>query len=316
MPDLPPVTIVTPSFNQGLFIEHTIQSVLSQDYPDIEYLVIDGGSTDETLQVLRRYEDRLSWTSEPDRGQSHALNKGFQRAKGEILAWLNSDDVYLPGAITDSVTFLQEHPDVDLVYGDIQFIDEHGNILAEEIRSRPFSLTTLLTQFGSIQQQSAFFRRRLLEKIGGINENLHYVMDTELWIRIALHGKGHYYPGVRAQSRVHSAAKSMAFQPRFWAEHRQVLDALFAQKELPEKVHRIRREAYAHCELYWGDHLIQAGDRTQARPHLWYAARTHPRPRRRLIALLLLIDSWLGTGLAAAARGLRNRIEGHPHPWE
>ena len=114
----PTVSIVTPSFNQGRFIRETIESVLSQDYPAIEYMVIDGGSTDETVSILKSYGNRIFWISEPDSGQSDAINKGWKRATGEILTWLNSDDVYLPGAIAKAADYLQRHPNVGVVYGD------------------------------------------------------------------------------------------------------------------------------------------------------------------------------------------------------
>jgi GT2 family glycosyltransferase len=315
MPPHPLVTIVTPSFNQGAFIEQTIESVLAQDYPHVEYLVMDGGSTDETLDVLRRYEGRLAWVSEPDWGQSDAINKGFRRAQGEIVAWLNSDDVYLPGIVSESVAHLQAHPEVDLVYGDAQFIDGTGEIIASEVRGKPFSLTTLLTRFSVVYQQTAFFRRGLFDRIGYLDESLNYLMDTDFWIRIALRGKGVYWPGVRAQSRLHGSSKTMAQQTGFWSERRRVMDALYASPDLPNEAHRARREAYAHCELYWGENLLADGQRTEARSHLWFAARTHPRLRRRALALALLLDAWLGTHMAAALRRARDAVKGPPNPW-
>lgn len=306
------VTIVTPSFNQGDFIEATIESVLSQDYPHIEYMVIDGGSTDGTLDVLRCYEDRLTWLSEPDEGQSQAINKGFRRAKGDILAWLNSDDVYLPGAVSESVAYMQAHPEIDLVYGDIQFVDAAGNVLAGQVRSKPFSLAMLLTQFSTLHQQTAFFRQEVLARVGFLDESLHYWMDIELWIRIALHGWGAYLPGVRAQSRLHDTSKTVSQQARFWAERRQVLDALYAHSDLPREARVARREAYAHCELYWGEYLLRNGQRSKAVSHLCYALRTHPRLRRRVLAMTLLLDTWFGTSFASIGRGVRDAIENPP----
>src|SRR5262249_45140624 len=126
----PLVSIVTPSFNQGRFIRETIESVLLQDYPNLEYMVIDGGSTDETVSILERYRDRFFWVSEPDRGQAHAINKGWKRAKGDILAWLNSDDMYLPGAISNAARYLVDHPEIGLVYGDGYHVAEDGRMLS------------------------------------------------------------------------------------------------------------------------------------------------------------------------------------------
>ncbi|MCJ7530019.1 MAG: glycosyltransferase, partial [Anaerolineales bacterium] len=128
--NLPLVSIVTPSYNQAQFLETTIRSVLDQVYPNLEYMVVDGGSTDGSREIIRKYADRLAWwVSEHDRGQTDAINKGFTRAHGDILAWLNSDDTYEPEAVAEAVTFLQTHPDVGMVYGDANFIDEQGQVI-------------------------------------------------------------------------------------------------------------------------------------------------------------------------------------------
>jgi len=315
MPDpLPLVSVITPSFNQGAFIRTTIESVLSQDYPTLEYIVIDGGSTDDTLDVLRSYDNRFTWVSESDRGQSHAINKGFARASGEILAWLNSDDVYLPGAVSQSVAFLQAHPEIDLVYGDAQLIDAEGRIIRPLVASKPFSLTNILTRFSTLAQPSAFFRRRTLEQVGPLNERLHYMMDFDFWLRIGLYGQGRYLPGVRAQMRFHPGSKSMSQETRFWVERRGLLDEIFARPDLPAEALAARREAYAHCELYWGDNLLREGRRAEARSHLWYALRQHPRLRRRLLALALWVDAQFNTPFAALGRRLRDLTVGPPQP--
>src|SRR3990172_8835139 len=167
LPDLLTVTIVTPSYNQGEFLEDTILSVLNQDYPRIEYLIIDGGSTDGSVEIMGRYEDRLAfWVSEPDRGQSHAVNKGLQRAKGEVLGWLNSDDVYCPGAVRAAVDFLELHPDVALMYGRADLIDSEGRTVlpfAWETFDAPVCIARLRQ---TIPQPSAFFRRGVVQRVG------------------------------------------------------------------------------------------------------------------------------------------------------
>ena len=132
MDENPLVSIVTPSFNQGRFLEATIQSVLNQDYVNVEYIVVDGGSTDNCVDILKKYSDQLAhWMSEPDAGQTDAINKGFSLATGEIFAWLNSDDIYRPGAISEAVAYLQDHPNEGMIYGDADFIDENGNWLGK-----------------------------------------------------------------------------------------------------------------------------------------------------------------------------------------
>lgn len=184
--ELPLVSIVTPSYNQGRFIAATIESVLSQDYPKLEYLIVDGASTDETAAVVALYGDRLRFISEPDRGQSDAINKGFRLARGEIVAWLNSDDIYLPGAVRAAVNALRANPDAAAVYGEGYQIDEAGAMISRFAATQEFNLWRLLNLSDFILQQTVFFRRRIFDEIGFVDETLHYGMDWELLMRIGL----------------------------------------------------------------------------------------------------------------------------------
>jgi len=206
--DLPLVTVVTPSFNQGQFIEETILSVLNQDYPNIEYLIIDGGSTDNTLDVLRKYGERLVWVSEPDSGQSHAINKGFRMARGEILCWLNSDDTYAPGAIRAAVDYLAAHPEVMLVYGEGNLIDSKGDFLQPFPYTRSFDLWALVYLIDFILQPTTFFRCTVLNEIGFLNERLHWCMDLEYWLRIGSRFRMAYVPYLMANARVYTNTKT------------------------------------------------------------------------------------------------------------
>ncbi len=185
MKRVPLVTIVTPSFNQGRFIRATIESVLSQDYPRIEYIIVDGASPDDTQEVVKPYLDRLTFISEPDRGQSHAINKGFAMARGEVVAWLNSDDVFLPGAISRAVESFRANPALGVVYGEGYQIDEAGNVRQRFPYTQHFDLWKLAYVSDYILQQSTFFRKAALDAIGPVREDLHYVMDWELLIRLA-----------------------------------------------------------------------------------------------------------------------------------
>ena len=160
----PLVTIVTPSYNQASFLEATMRSVLEQDYAHIEYIVIDGGSTDGSVDIIKKYTDRLAyWSSEKDRGQTDAINKGFAHATGEILAWINSDDTYEPGAIREAVGWMQQHAEMGLVYGDANFIDDDGKVIGR-FPAAQTDYRRLRRGYVHIPQQAAFFRRDLWQK--------------------------------------------------------------------------------------------------------------------------------------------------------
>ncbi|MGA1997178.1 MAG: glycosyltransferase family 2 protein, partial [Bryobacteraceae bacterium] len=180
----PLVTIVTPSLNQGEFIRATIESVLAQDYPRIEYLIMDGGSTDQTASVAAEYSTRLTWISETDRGQSHAINKGFLRARGDIVAWLNSDDLLLPGAVAAAVAQFQQAGPAGAVYGEGYLMDRSGLSRRRFPATERFNLWKLTYLSDYILQPAAFFRRPALEEVGWLDESLHYAMDWDLLIRL------------------------------------------------------------------------------------------------------------------------------------
>ncbi len=214
----PLVSIITPSFNQALYLEETICSVLSQDYPNIEYLIIDGGSTDGSLEIIKRYSNRLSgWVSEPDKGQTDALNKGFERAQGEIFAWLNSDDTYLPGAISQAVNYLMNHPDAGMVYGNAHLIDEKGDKIGE-FPARQTNYKLLRKGHVHIPQQSSFFRASLWNWLGPLDPSFYFAMDYDLWVRIARESELHYIPAIWANFRLHSGGKSIIADDRCWPE--------------------------------------------------------------------------------------------------
>ena len=219
------VSIVTPSYNQGRFLEETIISVLNQDYPNLEYIMIDGGSTDNSVDIIRKYEDRLAyWVSEPDKGQSDAINKGFQRATGEILAWLNSDDIYLPGAIKAAVQFFEQHPDIDFVYGDFCLIDERGRVLFQR-KEIDFDYKILLYGCNLISQPTSFFRRTVLDKIGFLDQTLDYLMDYEFWLRASNNGvRFKHIPNTLAAFRLHSTTKTVSERTKQLSEFRLIRD--------------------------------------------------------------------------------------------
>jgi glycosyltransferase involved in cell wall biosynthesis len=214
----PLVSIITPSFNQARFLEETMLSVLNQDYPNLEYLVVDGGSQDGSLEIIQKYAHRLTWwVSEKDRGQTDAINKGFGRAKGEILAWLNSDDTYQPGAIAQAVAYLQAHPEAGMVYGDANLIDQQGKLIGK-FPARQTDYKRLRQGFVHIPQQAAFFRSSLWRQVGPLDPSFYFAMDYDLWVRLARLAPLHYQPKCWANFRLHDSGKSVVSDDRCWPE--------------------------------------------------------------------------------------------------
>jgi len=204
----PLVTVVTPSYNQGGFIRETLESVLAQDYPHIEHLVIDGGSTDETAAVVAEYSGRLSWICEPDRGQSDAINKGFRRARGDIVCWLNSDDVLMPLAVSKAVAEFERDADLKAVYGDAYRIDRQGQVIGEFPKAGPPNLWKLVYHSDYISQPTVFLRRRALDEVGYLDESLHWGMDWDLFIRLGKQGRIAYIPQLLASQREYDDTKT------------------------------------------------------------------------------------------------------------
>lgn len=220
------ISIVTPSYNHAHFIERTIDSVLNQNYPDLEYIVMDGGSKDGTVDILKRYKDKIVWKSEKDGGQSEAINKGLKMATGDVVAFLNSDDTYEPGALAKVAKFFEDNPDIKWAYGKCRIIDENEKeirkpiTLYKNLLLKRYSFNKLLSE-NFISQPATFWRREIHNKIGFINEDEHYTMDYEFWLRI-----GQKYPaGViddyLANFRMYNTSKSGSLSnPQFQDELR------------------------------------------------------------------------------------------------
>jgi glycosyltransferase involved in cell wall biosynthesis len=217
----PLVTVVTPCLNAARFVEQTIRSVLDQDYPRLEYLVMDGGSTDGTIDILRRYEHSLYWQSTPDRGTADAINRGFALGKGEILAFLNADDLYHPHAVSTAVRSLRDHPQAAGVYGDAWWIDEQGARIAP-YPVRDFD-RTLLERECFICQPASFFRRGAFESTGGLDPDFNLTFDYDFWLRLTRTFSIERIDAILADSRMHHANKTLSQRDRIFRETFQVL---------------------------------------------------------------------------------------------
>ncbi len=265
----PLVSIVTPSYNQGRFLRRTIESVLNQTYPHIEYVVMDGSSTDESVDILKSYGDRVTWVSERDRGQTDAINKGFARTHGEIQAYLNSDDVLLPDAVEKVVSYFVRHPQCDMLYGEAYYTDEDDR-LTGKYRTADYSFDRLMADC-CVCQPAAFWRTRMAEQIGSFDDRLHYAMDFDYWIRIdRAGGRIEHLQDVLACSRMYAETKTMS-----------------ARKEIHEEIFRVCTErtgsvSESYFHGYW-HHLCR--ERSTGWPRRlrwlpkfeWTAATLHHR---------------------------------------
>jgi glycosyltransferase involved in cell wall biosynthesis len=193
--------------------------VLSQDYPRIEFIIVDGGSTDGSVDVIQKYADKLAWwVSEKDRGQTDAINKGFARATGQILAWLNSDDTYEPRAVGQAVKYLLEHPEVGMVYADCNYINESGGVIGK-FPAAQTDLARLRRGYVHIPQQTMFFRADLWKQVGPLDPSFYFAMDYDLWTRISSRGEMKYLAGQTwANFRIHTSGKTIAADDRCWPE--------------------------------------------------------------------------------------------------
>ncbi|MBE9179728.1 glycosyltransferase [Oculatella sp. LEGE 06141] len=253
----PKISIITPSYNQAQFLEATLQSVLDQNYPNLEYIVIDGGSTDGSVDIIQRYADRLHyWVSEPDRGQTEALEKGFQKATGDILGWLCSDDLLEPWTLKDIADLFSNQPSMQVVYGDTTWIDTDGQTIKPR-KELPFNRFIFLYEHNFIPQPSTFWRRSLYEKVGGLNDEFDVAMDADLWLRFSEYAQIHHIRKSWSKMRIYPAQKTQRLLVRKNVEKQLLRQRYFgneptwsiATKKVVAKGVRLSWKLAAGC--YW-----------------------------------------------------------------
>lgn len=275
---LPTVSVVVPILNRPRFLVPTLESILQQDYPRVECIVVDGGSTDGTVDILKRYGDRIRWVSEPDRGNSDAINKGWWMSKGDILAWLNADDVYVvPGAISQAVAYLQAHPEVDVVYGDWGVIDEAGRVVVPRYQPPPWDLAwAVATCHHIIAQPASFIRRRALERGGWLDPAFKQGNDHELWLRLGLGGRFAYKPALLAYERATPGISTLG--DRIAEAKVRLTRKFFSLPELPAafREERFQRRALSNAHL-------------RGALYAWYGGK-HGRLAVRYVARAVVID--------------------------
>ena len=247
----PLVSIITPTFNRAHFLQETIRSVLAQDYPNIEYIVLDDGSTDDTRQLLEKYEDRLSWFHHPNQGEALTVNRGFELCRGEIVCVLSSDDPMMPGAVSAGVAALQANPNAVAAYPDWLVIDEDGLIITE-VRVRDYSFPDMVRLHDCIPGPSTFFRRNLLSTLGGRDLRYRYVGDYDFWLRAALQGTLVRIPGFFGCYRRHAGAITLSEQSDLMAsEHVEMIENFYAG-QVPDSICEVKREALASAHFVGG----------------------------------------------------------------
>ncbi len=292
--ELPWVTIVTPSLNQGAFIRGAIESVLAQTYPNIEYIIMDGVSSDETKDVVSEYADRLVFVSEADQGQSHAINKGWRIARGEILAWLCADDLLLPDAVQTAVDAFKSNPDASFVFGGIEVLDRQGTVTGAVVPTvhDPWKL---IHGYDDVSQPAAFAARRAVEAAGFVDETLHFGMDWDLFIRLSAFGPAVTIPKVLAQAHVYPETKSLSGGFRRWRELRTIM-----------RRHGSRR--YPPAYFHYGVDSVRSSSRTWLLRHPRFA-RVGRRPVRWLYSSL---DTVHRMSVTRATRGWYDDIWAGP----
>lgn len=252
------VSIITPSYNQAAYLEQTILSVLNQDFSRIEYILVDGASTDGSVEIIKKYAGKFSyWVSEKDRGQADAINKGFARATGDIVAWLNSDDYYLQGTVSAAVKVFEENSDAVLVYGNMLAVDEHGKTF-NTLSYKQLTLEDLLC-FQIIGQPAVFMRRSALNKTSGLNPDFHFLLDHLLWIHIAKQGKILHVDQTWSAARYHAEAKNRAKAAEFGREAFRILDEVAQDKTLAPVFAMVSRRARASAHRVDSRYLLDGG---------------------------------------------------------
>jgi glycosyltransferase involved in cell wall biosynthesis len=263
----PLVSIITPSYNQVQFLEGTIRSVLGQDYAPIEYILIDGGSTDGSLEIIQRYSGHFSsWVSEIDQGQVDAINKGLRKANGEIVAWINSDDLYMAGAVREAVKTLQQHPEVGMVYADGIMVDAEGKLL-DRHTYRTYDVIDLLC-FEVLLQPTVFMRRDVLQAVGYLSDDYDLILDHELWVRFADHSPILHVPSFWAVERTHESAKTIAQASAFVHEAEKMIEKAEESHSLGTLITREHSLIYASLHAFAARRLIDAGEHRLAVQHL------------------------------------------------
>ena len=289
----PLISVITPSYNQAQFLEKTIQSVLTQDYPAIEYIIIDGGSNDGSQDIIKKYEQKLSfWLSEKDKGQADAVNKGLAKATGKYVGWLNSDDLYLPGTISKAVELLEAFPHAGFVFGDVQAIDENGKI-TNIMHYGDWKLEDLI-QFRIIGQPGVFMRKENLDHCGGLDLSYHFLLDHQLWLRMGLEAGMVYSSQIWSAARFHASAKNVSQAASFGQEAYRLVNWIKSEPGFHNLWNQYHKKIWAGAHRMNARYLLDGGQPGAALRAYWAGLKSDfftvaPEWHRMIYAVLSLI---------------------------
>lgn len=285
--NLPTLTVVTPAYNQADFLRDTIESVLAQDYPNIEYVILDDGSTDDTPNILAEYGDRIVWKSQKNIGQTPTINKGWAMTRGEVITWLNSDDTfYSSTSAGEGMEYLISKPAVGIVFGDSMFTDADGT---EIERTRPvvdFAYEKMVTMCeNSISQPSAFIRREIVEKVGELDPKFYYFMDWDFWLRAGIYFKIEHTDAIWSTYRLHPESKTVAQSKKAAPELEYMYKKYFARDDVPANIRAIENQAMMNMYFTSGGYYLKGGDAEKASEMAKRAFEVNPAGRTQLGSL-------------------------------
>ena len=260
--NLPTLTVVTPTYNQADFLRDTIESVLSQDYPNIEYVVLDDGSTDDTAKILAEYGDPFTWETQKNMGQTATINKGWAMTKGEIITWLNSDDTFYDAtSVSTGIDYLLKNPDVGVVFGDSMFTEADGTEIEP---TRPIIDFTykkfILNCENPVSQPSSFIRREVIEKIGVLDPKFYYLMDWNFWMKVGLYFKMEHIDEILSTYRLHADSKTVAHAKKGASELEYMYEKFFERDDIPEEIRAVEKEAMMNMCFTSGGYYLRGDD--------------------------------------------------------
>jgi len=274
---LPLVSVITPAYNQGIFLRDTIESVLSQDYPHIELLVLNDGSTDHTEEILKEYTGRIKWETQQNMGQTPTINKGWRQTTGEIITWLNSDDTFLPGGVRKGVEYLLDHPETGIVFGDTLLTQSDGTPIQVSPPQPPFDYNRFLINCNNtVSQPSTFIRRSVIDKVGELDPKFYYFMDWDLWLRAGLYFAINHIEDVWSTYRLHAESKTVAKSLKAAPELEYMYKKFFSRKDLPDHIKQLEKKAMMNMYFMSAGYYIKGGDTKAGAKMAKAAAKVYP----------------------------------------